>query len=471
MMMVMQAASLWLILLLSNPYHAASFVVPTAARIPIEPIGSPVVGTRKNGGLLYLQGDAASSFNDQKNTMAVASSPPSSSSSSDVAQMQQCVEQLKRTLTREYLSFFNPMERDYYDPAVSFIDPLTTLSGVASYQANVDMLSGRNWFGSLLFRDASISLHNVQGGEVTTTTTADDDGGRRRPQIVIGELTTRWTLRFTFAALPWRPAPRFSGISLYTVKPGGPKGVMIVQQRDYWDAINLEPGGTYRTVGRGEALQHLIGQMVPGALEAPAAGPELPYQTLRLAKSYEVRRYPSYTAVRMAYERRDEAFSAMGAVTAGTLLFLVSGRPCWRPVKGCLTSIVFSPSGKTGLGPMAPAVFRVNANGVKTMDWPIAFANPGDDATTSLRPPADLPAGFTGVLVPESVVAIARFGDAIVEPVVRRVDAELRRAVARDGLGTAMDDESLLTFAQYDAVFSMGQRRSEVHVALASHPW
>jgi hypothetical protein len=113
----------------------------------------------------------------------------------------------------------------------------------------------------------------------------------------------------------------------------------------------------------------------------------------------------------------------------------------------------------------------VNANGVKTMDWPIAFANPGDDATTSLRPPTDLPAGFTGVLVPESVVAIARFGDAIVEPVVRRVDAELRRAVTRDGLGTATNDESLLTFAQYDAVFSMGQRRSEVHVALATHPW
>jgi hypothetical protein len=221
---------------------------------------------KKKGWLLYLQ-DAASS-DDKKNAMAVASSPPSSSLSSDVVQVQKCVEQLKRTLTREYLSFFDPMERDYYDPAVSFIDPLTTLSGVASYQANVDMLSGRNWFGSLLFRDASISLHNVQGGEVTTTTTAED-GGQRQPQIVIGELTTRWTLRFTFAALPWQPAPRFSGISLYTVKPGGPKGVVIVQQRDYWDAINLEPGGTYRPVSRGEALQHLIGQMVPGALEAP----------------------------------------------------------------------------------------------------------------------------------------------------------------------------------------------------------
>jgi hypothetical protein len=176
------------------------------------------------------------------------------------------------------------------------------------------MLSGRNWFGSLLFRDASISLHTVQGGDVITAADPTIPEG----QIQITELTTRWTLRFTFAALPWQPSPRFSGISKYTVIPGGPRGVKIVQQLDYWDAINLRPGGDYQPVGRGDALQHLVGQMVPGALEAPAAGPELPYQTLRLGPSYEVRRYPAYTAVRMVYERRDEAFSAMGTVTAST---------------------------------------------------------------------------------------------------------------------------------------------------------
>jgi SOUL heme-binding protein len=122
---------------------------------------------------------------------------------------------------------------------------------------------------------------------------------------------------------------------------------------------------------------------------------------------------------------------------------------------------------QAGLGAMAPAVFRVSSNGIKTMDWPIQFASPG--SSTALRPPTGLPTGFEGVIVPESVVAIARFGDAIVEPVVRRVDTELRSAVARDGL-VATNDNSLM-FAQYDAVFSMGQRRSEVHVLLDQHPW
>jgi hypothetical protein len=55
---------------------------------------------------------------------------------------------------------------------------------------------------------------------------------------------------------------------------------------------------------------------------------------------------------------------------------------------------------------MAPAVFRVNSDGIKTMDWPIQFANPG--ASALLRPPTGLPTGFAGVIVPESVVAIAR---------------------------------------------------------------
>jgi Uncharacterized conserved protein (DUF2358) len=253
--------------------------------------------------------DLAALF-DPNNAVAVTSD------SSSLASVQKSMDQLKRTLEREYLSFFAPMEREYYDPAVTFIDPLTTLSGVDSYQANVDMLSGRNWFGALLFRDASISLHTVRGGDVIT---ADADPNNNPGQIIqITELTTRWTLRFTFAALPWQPSPRFSGISKYTVVPGGPRGVKIVQQLDYWDAINLRPGGDYQPVGRGDALQHLVGQMVPGALEAPAAGAELPYETLRLAPSYEVRRYPAYTAVRMDYERRDEAFSAMGTATAST---------------------------------------------------------------------------------------------------------------------------------------------------------
>jgi len=228
-----------------------------------------------------------------------------------VSEVQANVDRLKQVLEREYLSFFDPMEREYYADSVTFDDPLSNLAGVDGYQKNVDMLAGRTLMGSLLFRDAGIALHSVSGGEVTENA----DGS-----IEIGEITTRWTLRFTFKALPWTPTPRFSGISRYTVRAGGPKGVQVLKQADYWDSINLQEGGAdYEAVDKTVAVKHFVDLIKPGNFEAPSAGPELPYVTLRIGKDgYEVRRYPSYSAVQMKYERRDEAFTALGAFTGGT---------------------------------------------------------------------------------------------------------------------------------------------------------
>ena len=260
---------------------------------------SPLHGNRRSGG---------------RHHNGVACSATTSASS-----VEQSVAKLKRVLEREYLSFFDPMEREYYAPSVTFDDPLTDLEGVDAYQSNVDMLAGRNLVGSLLFRDASITLHSVTGGDVS----------RAKDVVSISPILTRWTLRFTFQALPWSPSPRFSGISRYTVAPGGPAGCQVLQQEDFWDSINLVPGGTYKKVDRKDAIQHFVQQLTPGNFEAPSAGPELPYQTLRIGKGYEVRRYPSYTAVRMQYERRDEAFSAMGSFTNGTRgSFDVLSNPC-----------------------------------------------------------------------------------------------------------------------------------------------
>lgn len=59
---------------------------------------------------------------------------------------------LKRVLEREYISFFDPMERDYYSPTVSFEDPMTSLAGVEAYQNNVDMLASRTLMGKFLFQ-------------------------------------------------------------------------------------------------------------------------------------------------------------------------------------------------------------------------------------------------------------------------------------------------------------------------------
>merc|ERR1719203_1899229 len=101
------------------------------------------------------------------------------------------VNKLKKILTKEYTSFFNPMYKEYYQKDVTFLDPLTKLSGVSSYENNVNMLSGRTLLGSILFEDASISLHSVTGGEVI-----DDK---------ISDVVTRWTLRLTAKILPWKP--------------------------------------------------------------------------------------------------------------------------------------------------------------------------------------------------------------------------------------------------------------------------
>ena len=64
----------------------------------------------------------------------------SSSSSSSIESTKQAVEKLKKVLEREYVSFFDPMERSWYATDVSFTDPMTSLSGVDAYQGNVDMV-------------------------------------------------------------------------------------------------------------------------------------------------------------------------------------------------------------------------------------------------------------------------------------------------------------------------------------------
>ena len=141
--------------------------------------------------------------------------------------------------------------------------------------------------------------------------------------------------------------------------------------------------------------------------------------------------------------------------------------------------------------PLSPAILTVSSSSDasppnKTMAWPVAFAAPG---TTACEAPAQLMDRLlddenegTDVQVtrfPERVVAVGTFSSASVEAVVRRADRELREACQRDGLAvvtttpTVLASPSLLQFAQYDAVYTMGQRRGEVWIELkeGTHPW
>jgi len=226
-------------------------------------------------------------------------------STTTVEEKMTSVAQLKSILQREYASFFDPMERDYYSPKVTFDDPLNNLQGVDAYQKNVDMLASRTLLGKFLFKEAGIVMHSIEGGEI------QEDGS-------ISNITTRWTLRMTAKVLPWKPTARFSGISVYTLEQGGPKGVQITRQADYWDSINLL-NGKYQSVDKTLALQDFLNQLKPDEFNAPSAGPELPYQLLRRGQDYEIRRYPSYASVKIPYQRRDEALSTLGSFTSGAL--------------------------------------------------------------------------------------------------------------------------------------------------------
>mmetsp|Transcript_4168 Transcript_4168/g.6079 ORF Transcript_4168/g.6079 Transcript_4168/m.6079 type:complete len:427 (-) Transcript_4168:104-1384(-) len=350
------------------------------------------------------------------------------------------VTQLKKILTKEYTTFFAPMYTEYYSPTVTFTDPMTSFSGVDKYQNNVDMLASRTLMGSILFTDARIALHKVTGGDV------DDATGD------ISDIVTRWTLRVTAKAFPWKPTAVFSGISVYEVVPSSSSvGVQILHQTDYWDSVNLAPDGSgeYRTVDKGVAIQDFVGQLKPGGFQAQAAGPELPYQLLRKGDGYEVRSYPAYNGATLPYNRRDEGMGSLGSFTRG-------------------------------MKPLAPALMEVQSSDTsdKYMTWPLTFTAPGE-TTPPVPKEAKERAGegqWRTIRVtnePAKIIAVGRFTDASMEPVIRIADRELRKVLKRDGLVPAKSSEDVLKFAQYDATYSMGQRRGEVWVELeeGGHPW
>jgi len=368
----------------------------------------------------------------------------------DKHEISDAVNKLKAVLEREYITFFNPMKTEYYAPTVTFVDPMTSLSGVQSYKNNVDMLASRTTLGKLLFSDASIVLHKITGGEIVSSPAATDSN--KITNIEIQDVFTRWTLKLTAKILPWKPTARFSGISVYKVVLDDTQGtkIQIVRQMDYWDSVNILPNSTgqYQSVASGIAISDFLDQLKPGGFQAQSAAPELPFTLLRRGNGYEVRAYPSFTAVTLPYTRRDEGFGTLGSFTRG-------------------------------INPLSPALMEVNdAGNQKQMMWPLTFAQPGVDEAV---PPAEAleksgKGQFGGtdiVTIPARVVAVGEYSDASMEPVVRRADRELRIALSRDGLRPADGTSNIVRFAQYDAIFSMGKRRGEVWIDLmeGGHPW
>jgi len=196
--------------------------------------------------------------------------------------------EFEKCLRREYASFFQPMEKTFYSNTVSFIDPMIKLTGVDAYKGNVDTLAGRTALGGLLFKDASIVLHNII-------------------QLEKNKIQTRWTLQVTAKMFPGQPRAKFSGVSLYTLDE---QSKQVVTQEDYSDSINLREG-KYVTVPRTDGLLDFLSQLnQPQGAEM--AAPELPYELLRRAKRYEVRRYPATVVAETSYEQRPQGYDRLG---------------------------------------------------------------------------------------------------------------------------------------------------------------
>jgi len=359
---------------------------------------------------------------------------------------------LKQVLEKEYITFFDPMVTSWYAPEVSFRDPMTSLSGVDSYQNNVDMLAGRTLMGKVLFEGAGIILHSVTGGEIV----------ERNGEVAVDDIITRWTLRVTAKVLPWTPEAVFSGISVYKVQPGGPEGLQIVGQTDFWDSINIAEGTDslnakeqYQEVPKPTAVQHFLDQLKPEGFVAPSAAVEVPYVLLRAGDGYEIRRYPGFVGAQTTYERRDVGYGSLGAFSKG-------------------------------MDPLAPSICRVYNDEdsaeprEKTMTWPLRYAAPGSGREAPEAPPEAAAKAGDGqwrtvrlVPQPETVVAVRSFEDFAMAPVVRKADRELREMLRRDGLVAEEGSGDFVRFCQYDAVHSMGKRRSEVWIDLkdGGHPY
>jgi SOUL heme-binding protein len=133
------------------------------------------------------------------------------------------------------------------------------------------------------------------------------------------------------------------------------------------------------------------------------------------------------------------------------------------------------------LKPLAPTFVTVNGD-LKTMTWALVYENPNEpDSMDCIKINDKIIANceknevdvksYRIITVPEKVVVVGRFTDAIVESVVRKATQQLLELCRLDGLKVVESPQMM--FAQYNAVYSMGKRRSEVHIELQpnSHPW
>jgi len=222
-----------------------------------------------------LRRAAPVSSSSLRQSLSTLEKPAEEEKETALSQWDQKKMEVQRAIIREYRTFFAPMEKQFYHPNVRFVDPLSDFRGVDAYQGNVDVIAGRKFPGNIVFRGANIKLHNI---------------------VDTGEKTfdTIWTMNIDVKFPPGAEPLEFTGISRYTLDDAG----LVVEQRDFWDAINLE-NGEYKEVGKKNAVFHCLAQLLGEEEEDRDRiySKDLPYKVLRRSPTYEVRRYPAYEGV------------------------------------------------------------------------------------------------------------------------------------------------------------------------------
>ncbi|GBG83837.1 hypothetical protein CBR_g37636 [Chara braunii] len=168
----------------------------------------------------------------------------------------QKVEELIEFLKEDSKHLFDDqgIDRSRYEESISFVDPITRYSSLSGYLFNIAVLRR-------LFNPDLVVLGFGQTDE--------------------WEITARWTMKMTFALLPWRPVVVFTGRSIYNINPVSGK---FCGHRDVWDSISNQE---YFSI---EGVQDVVGQMLKIYL-IPEAKAAASYMVVKRAAKYEVREY------------------------------------------------------------------------------------------------------------------------------------------------------------------------------------
>lgn len=171
----------------------------------------------------------------------------------------------------------NGPDTSVYNADVFFEDPLNQFRGAKRYASNISFLKK-----SPVFSDSTLVIHDSWIRQNVTADELGIPGGDQERESI----RTRWTLEMT-ANLPWKPRVVFTGTSDYVVDEETGK---VSEHIDLWDSLTPEENKFFSM----SAVRHLLDQAAPPRKRIGSVLEDMPYTTLRKAKSYELRTYRKF---------------------------------------------------------------------------------------------------------------------------------------------------------------------------------